>query len=84
MGLTRWVRSTSEHYLMIEAMDKVATRLGTTRPRPPRGSEIFWRRVYVPIFHRLPLKARNAIISRMPGSHRQTWKPRPPSQGPAI
>jgi hypothetical protein len=84
MGLTRWVRERSEHYLMIDAQNKVASRLGTTRPLPPRGAEIFWRRVYVPIFHRLPLKLRSSIIARMPGSHQKAWKPQPPSQGPAI
>lgn len=84
MGLTRWVRAKSEYHLMIDAQDKVARRLGANRPNPPRGTEIFWRLVYVPIFHRLPLKLRNSIIARMPGSHRQPWKPQPPSKGPAI
>ena len=37
MGLTRWVRSTSEHYLMIDAEDKVGSRLGMRRPLPPQG-----------------------------------------------
>jgi hypothetical protein len=84
MGLTRWVRQTSEHYLMIDAQDKVGARLGANRPPPPRGAEIFWRRIYVPIFHRLPPGLRASIIARMPGSHRQPWEPQPPSQGPAI
>ncbi|HLU71598.1 MAG TPA: hypothetical protein VKZ82_05430 [Nonomuraea sp.] len=84
MGLTRWVRQTSEHYLMIDAQDKVAAKLGAPRPLPPRGAEIFWRRIYVPIFHRLPLKLRNAVIARMPGSHQKTWKSQPPSRGPAV
>lgn len=84
MGLTRWVRSRSEYHLMIDAQDKVGARYGARRPHPPRGTEIFWRRVYVPIFHRLPLKLRNAIIARMPGSHRRPWTPQPPSKGPAV
>ncbi|MEV7969757.1 hypothetical protein AB0O34_27825 [Sphaerisporangium sp. NPDC088356] len=84
MGLTRWVRARSEHYLMVDAQDRVGTRLGGRRPHPPRGGEIFWRRVYVPIFHRLPLKLRSSIIARMPGSHQQAWTPQPPSKGPAI
>lgn len=84
MGLTRWVRSTSEHYLMIEAEDQTALRLGARRPDPPKGAEIFWRRVYVPLFHRLPPGLRTAIIARMPGSHQQEWKPQPPLRGPAV
>lgn len=84
MGLTRWVRQTSEHYLMIDAQDKVAARLGTTRPLPPRGVEIFWRRIYVPVFHRLPPKLRTAVIARMPGSHQKRWKQQPPRKGPAV
>ena len=84
MGLTRWVRERSEHYLMIDAQDKVGARLGARRPSSPRGAEIFWRRVYVPVFHRLPPKLRNSIIARMPGSHQKPWRPQPPSKGPAI
>lgn len=84
MGFTRWVRSTSEHYLMIDAEDKVARQLGSNRPKPPKGVEIFWRRLYVPLFHRLPPGLRAAIIARMPGSHQKEWKPQPPSRGPAV
>jgi hypothetical protein len=84
MSLTRWVRSTSEHYLMIDAEDKVGSRLGMRRPLPPKGVEIFWRRVYVPVFHRLPPKLRDAVIARMPGSHQKEWKSQPPSRGPAV
>lgn len=82
--LFRWVRQTSEHHLMIDAQDKVAKRLGTTRPAPPRGAEIFWRRVYVPVFHRLPAALRDTIIGLMPGSHRKSWKRPLPPKGPAV
>lgn len=84
MGLTRWVRATSEHHLMVAAQDEVGARLRANRPKPPRGTEIFWRKLYVPLFHRLPPKTRDAIIARMPGSHRQPWKHQEPSKGPAI
>ncbi|WP_110207108.1 hypothetical protein [Nocardioides daejeonensis] len=84
MGFTRWVRSTSEHYLMIDAQDKVARRLGTTRPAPPRGVEIFWRRIYVPLFYLLPAGLRNAIIAKMPGSHQKRWVKQAPLRGPAV
>lgn len=84
MEFTRWVRSTSEHHLMVDAQDKVARRLGTTRPARPRGLEIFWRRIYVPLFHLLPAGLRNAIIARMPGSHQKSWKKQTPLRGPAV
>lgn len=84
MSFTGWVRATSEHYLMIDAQDKVARKLGSPRPLPPVGMAIFWRRIYVPIFHRMPLSWRSAIIARMPGSHRKKWTKQPPSKGPAI
>jgi len=84
MSFMRWVRNTSEHYLMIDAQEKVSRKLGTNRPLPPRGIAIFWRRVYVPMFHRMPLSLRNAIIARMPGSHRKKWVKQLPGKGPDI
>lgn len=80
----RWVRATSEHYLMIDAQDKVAKRLGMARPTSPRGVAIFWRRVYVPLFFLLPARLRNAMIASMPGSHRKHWPPEPELKGPAV
>lgn len=80
----RWVRTTSEYYLMIAAQDKIAARMGTRRPRPPRGAAIFWRRVYVPIFFFLPARMRNAMIASMPGSHRKKWPAEPQLKGPAV
>jgi hypothetical protein len=83
-GFFRWVRSTSEHYLMIDAQDKVAKRLGTPRPSAPRGAAIFWRRVYVPMFYVLPAALRDRIIASMPGSHRNQWPVEPELKGPAV
>lgn len=79
-----WLRMTSEHYLMIDAQDKVARRLGTRPPSRPRGIAIFWRRVYVPIFYFLPGSLRNGMIAAMPGSHRKDWPIEPPLKGPAV
>lgn len=80
-----WVRRISEHYLMVDAQDKVAKRLGTTRPRKPQGVvEIFWRRVYVPVFYFLPARLRDGMIARMPGSHGKSWPIEPPLRGPAV
>ena len=84
MTFSQWVRKTSEHYLKVEASATIARKLGTRPPLPPRGVEIFWRKIYVPIFHWLPARLRNAVITTMPGSHRKKWVKQPPSQGPAV
>lgn len=84
MSFAGWVRNTSEHYLMIEAQGKVSRKLGSNQPLPPHGIAFFWRRVYVPLFYLLPLSWRNAIIARMPGSHRKKWSKQPPGKGPAV
>jgi len=81
----QWVRQTSERNLMIDAQDRIGRKLGARRPAPPHGAEeIFWRRVYVPVFHRLPQSVRDTMIARMPGSHRKRWPSEPPLRGPAV
>lgn len=84
MSLVQWLRRTSEHHLMVDAMDKVGRKFGANTPLPPRRSEIFWQRVYVPTFHRLPPRMRDGMIARMPGSHRKAWRPPPRPKGPAV
>jgi hypothetical protein len=83
-NLFQWVRQTSEHHLMLDAQDRIGRQLGAGRPAAPHGAELFWRRVYVPVFHRLPPSVRNSMIARMPGSHRQRWPSEPPPAGPAV
>jgi hypothetical protein len=73
MSFSRWLRATSERYLMIAAQRDIAAKYGTPPPRPPRGVEIFWLRVYVPAYRAVPWRVRSAIMRRMPGSHRMTW-----------
>ena len=73
MSFSRWLRATSEHYLMIAAQEKIAAKYGVAPPRPPHGREIFWLRVYVPAYRAVPWPVRSAIMHRLPGSHRQTW-----------
>jgi hypothetical protein len=81
----QWVRQTSERNLMIDAQDRIGRKQGARRPAPPRGAEeIFWRRVYVPVFHRLPQSVRDTMIARMPGSHRKRWPTEPPLRGPVV
>ena len=73
MAFSRWLRATSERYLMIAAQQDIAAKYGVPPPRRPRGAEIFWLRVYVPAYRAVPWRLRSAIMRRMPGSHRMTW-----------
>lgn len=82
-SFSRWLRSTSEHHLMVAAQAQVARRNGLVPPRP-RGVEVFWQRVYAPVFHALPYALRAKVAGAMPGSHRRTWHPPPRAQGPAV
>lgn len=79
----RWVRSTSEHHLLVAAQAKVARKNGLKPPRP-RGAAIFWQKVYAPAFHALPYPLRAKVANAMPGSHRQTWHEPQRAQGPAV
>jgi hypothetical protein len=84
MALTRWVREVSEAQLMAAAQRTVGQRYGVPPAPAPRGLDIFWQRVYVPVYRRLPWGVRAQVMRRMPGSHQQQWTPRPPSGGPAV
>jgi hypothetical protein len=79
----RWVRSTSEHHLLVAAQAKVARRNGLVPPKP-KGAAIFWQKVYAPVFYALPYSLRARVANRMPGSHRRTWHAPPQHQGPAV
>jgi hypothetical protein len=83
MGLTRWVRTVSQHELLTAAQTKVAARSGLPT-RKPQGREVFWQRVYAPVFYRLPMALRDKVIESMPGSHRRTWHRPPLADGPAA
>jgi hypothetical protein len=51
------------------------------RPGPPaeRGlGPALWRHLFVPVYRRLPWGLRRSLMQAMPGSHRQTWRQRPP------
>lgn len=80
-----WLRSNSEHYLLVAAHQKLARTLGSPPPRAPKGlREIFWLRIFAPVYALLPWPLRSRIMRAMPGSHRQTWAPPPRSRGPAV
>jgi hypothetical protein len=85
MSFFQWLRRNSEHYLMIAAHEQVAHRYAGRAPRPPRGlKELFWLRLFVPIYRALPWLVRQRIMQSMPGSHRQQWAPPPRTQNPAV
>ncbi|SHL04036.1 hypothetical protein SAMN05443637_116186 [Pseudonocardia thermophila] len=85
MGFSSWLRRNAEHYLLVAAHEKIAHQQGTTPPRPPRGlKEIFWLRIFAPVYGALPWSLRSRIMRAMPGSHRRTWAPAPRPRGPAV
>lgn len=84
MAFARWVRSVSEKQLLTAAQAEVAKRYGVTPPPRPAGIDVFWQKVYAPIYHLLPWRFRAKIMTLMPGSHRQRWTPRAPTGGPAL
>lgn len=85
MSWFRWLRRNSEHYLMIAAHEQVARQHAARAPRPPRGlKELFWLRLFAPVYWALPWSVRQWIMQSMPGSHRQQWAPPPGPRNPAV
>lgn len=81
MPFFEWLRSNSEQYLLEDAQMQMARKyLGQDPPKPTeRGLlPLFWRRLYVPVYRRLPWGVRRAIITSMPGSHKRSWGGRAP------
>jgi hypothetical protein len=76
MGLFEWLRRNSEHYLIEAAQADMARRyLGRMPDHSGEGLvPAFWRRVYVPVYRRIPWAVRRRLIVAMPGSHRRTWR----------
>ena len=86
MAFSRWLREHSEHYLMIDAHERLAARYsGTRAPRRPHGAaELFWRRIFAPLYRAMPWPLRHRVMRAMPGSHRRTWSPPPEPRSPAV
>jgi hypothetical protein len=83
-SVPQWVRATSERHLMVVAQRRVALRYGTPPPPAARGVEIFWQKVYAPLFYTLPYPLRTRFAGLMPGSHRRTWHKPEEASGPAV
>lgn len=75
IGLSQWVRRNSQKYLLEAAQTELASRyLGQPGPVSNPGLQVFfWKRIFVPLYRRLPWSIRHAIILAMPGSQRQGW-----------
>ena len=83
MSFSRWLRTNAEHYLLIDAQSSVARGHGARAPRSPHGfQEVFWLRVFAPVYRALPWSLRHRIMLLMPGSHRQQWAPPPRRPAP--
>lgn len=80
----RWLRARSEEQLLVAAQRRVARAHGLPAPPPARGVELFWQRVYAPLFYRLPYPVRALVANRLPGSHRKTWHTPAQASGPAV
>lgn len=83
-SFARWLRARSEEQLLIAAQRRVALTYGRQPPPAPEGMDVFWQRVYAPLFYRLPYPLRAAVANRLPGSHRRTWHAPARAGGPAV
>lgn len=84
MRFARTLREVSERHLMTAAARQIAAKYDATPPPPPKGIDLFWQKIYVPAYYRLPLKMRTMVMERLPGSHRRTWHFPGRPQGPAV
>src|SRR6266508_3312368 len=53
------------------------------RPGPVQEAGLgpfFWRRVFVPVYRRLPWELRRSVIQALPGSHRRRWQAQRPAR----
>jgi hypothetical protein len=85
VAFSSWLRSNSEHYLVVAAQAKIAERYGVTGPVRHGGfTEFFWLRIFVPMYRVMPWRLRQFIMRSMPGSHRRTWEYPSEASGPVI
>jgi hypothetical protein len=89
--LKQRLREQSEEYLRLAALEDLRRRHpeGTTEPYR-RGGGVFWRRMFVPVYRRLPWSLKQRAM-RLLGMTAKGWTPparrsgepwRPPAPGP--
>lgn len=75
-----WLRKNAEKYLLEAAADEMANLYPSSCARPYRETGIvpfFWRKIFVPIYSRIPWDVRRKIIlfsSYPAGKKRPNWK----------
>ena len=63
MRFARWLRTNSEHYLLMAAQRDVAARYGRPCPRPREGFKgWFFLTVFAPIYRVLPWRFRSFVL----------------------
>ncbi len=86
MSFSQWLRTNSEHYLLHDAHDRLSREYGW-QPPPAEGhrpGQLFWSRVFVPVYRVLPWPMRQRVMRMMPGSHRKRWTKPPKRHNPAV
>jgi hypothetical protein len=71
------LRDRAEHHLLLAAMEDLRARYpeGTTPPYRRRG-ELFWRRVFVPLYRRVPWSAKERAMHALGmTAERAGWTP---------
>jgi hypothetical protein len=73
---SQWLRRNSERFLLEAAQADMARRYLGRIPQPSDQGLVpsFWRRVFVPVYRRIPWAIRRRLIVAMPGSHRRPWR----------
>ena len=83
-GFARWLRQSSEHYLLVDAQRRMAAKYGRPVASPHGVRDRFWLGGFAPVYRLLPWTLRRLAIQAMPGSHRQSWH-NPATRGvPAV
>ena len=67
MALSGWLRTNAEHYLLVDAHRRLAGKYGSPPPRKPHGAkEIFWLKIFAPLYGVLPWSVRHRVMRAMP------------------
>ncbi|HSE83083.1 MAG TPA: hypothetical protein VLB01_00880 [Thermodesulfobacteriota bacterium] len=78
-SFSEWLRKNAEKYLLEAATDEMANLYPSSCAKPYREKGVipfFWRKIFVPIYSRVPWDIRRKIIlfSAYPTGKRPHWK----------